>query len=403
MTTVSSGKYRRSPGERRPSGQPIELTLVGGAYGGRMVARQPGDEAQGGRVVFVQGGLPGETVRGELTAEKKSFAEARAVRIAAPAAERTAPPCIYFGENGLNRGAVPSTNDLPGERGACGGCQYQHLEYAAQLELKRGIVADLMRRQARLGEVEVAPTIPSPEQWNYRNRVRWVIDDEGLPCYHQASSERLLPVHLCHIIQPVLVEVLAALSDPRWRLPMRTMVAEITARTAIPWKPLAGTAVPEQEIMLVLHPRPGARRRDLRLFASEIGTALPMINGIMMARTSHGGEQVAASGSLWGTTFLDTRFAEHRFRLAPLTFFRLTIRPQRFWSPVSWRPSAPSAGRACSTSTRALGRLRRPSRGRPSRCWRSRTIRWPSTTPTAPSSLTLWPTCTSYQAMPPPN
>src|SRR5437667_9418858 len=91
------GRYRRSPGERRPPEQPIELVLEGGGYGGRMVARQDG------RVVFVQGGLPGETVRAELTAEKKSFAEARALRVVMLSEGRVAPPCIYFGENGYHR------------------------------------------------------------------------------------------------------------------------------------------------------------------------------------------------------------------------------------------------------------------------------------------------------------
>src|SRR5690242_20502875 len=185
---VTSSKYRRSPGSRRPSGQPIELALESGAYGGRMVARQEG------RVVFVQGGIPGEAVRGEITTEKKSFAEARAGKVIGPSADRTAPPCIYFGENGYNRGAVPQGNDVPGERGACGGCQYQHLDYDAQLALKQEIVADLIRRQAHLPGVEVAPTTPSPSPWRYRNRARWIVDDEGRPCYHQAASDRLLPV-----------------------------------------------------------------------------------------------------------------------------------------------------------------------------------------------------------------
>ena len=66
---------------------------------------------------------------------------------------RVAPPCIYFGENGSNRGPVPTGNDVPGERGACGGCQYQHLSYDAQLDLKTRIVADLSgERQRRDGE-----------------------------------------------------------------------------------------------------------------------------------------------------------------------------------------------------------------------------------------------------------
>src|SRR5947199_3955626 len=95
----SRSRYRRSPDERQHAGQPIELVLQSGGYGGRMVARQEG------RVVFVQGGVPGETVRAELVVEKKSFAEARAVSVLTPSERRVAPPCLYFGENAYHRGA----------------------------------------------------------------------------------------------------------------------------------------------------------------------------------------------------------------------------------------------------------------------------------------------------------
>jgi 23S rRNA (uracil1939-C5)-methyltransferase len=310
-------RYRRSPGARRPSGQTIELALAGGAYGGRMVARQEG------RVVFVQGGLPGEEVRAELTTEKKSFAEARAARIVAASQDRTVPPCIYFGENGYNRGAVPAGNELPGERGACGGCQYQHLDYDAQLALKREIVADLIRRQAHLPDVEIAPTTPSPSPWRYRNRARWIVDDEGRPCYHQAASDRLLPVSLCHIVQPLIDETLRHLSDEAWRLPLRTMVAEITARTAVPWRDDGDTGeAPAPVLLLALHPRQGARRRDLRLFAADFGAAYPALNGIVMATATEAGS-VQTGSALWGVGHFDAQFAGYRFRLSPLTFFQV--------------------------------------------------------------------------------
>src|SRR5919198_2848410 len=289
--TGAQSKYRRSPGERTQAGQPIELVVQSGAYGGRMVARQDG------RVVFVRGGVPGETVRAELLVEKKSFAEARAVTVLTPSERRVAPPCIYFGENGQKRGAVPTGSDPSGERGACGGCQYQHLSYDAQLDLKTRIVADLMHRQARLPNVEVRPTLPSPAPWRYRNRARWIVNEEGVPCYHQAASDRLLPVHLCHIVQPLIGDVLGDLGEATWRLPLRTLVAEITARTAVPWTE-GNAEQPTPSLLLVLHPRPGATRRDLRLLAGDLGVAIPALDGVVMAPRA---EAPRAGGSaLWG-------------------------------------------------------------------------------------------------------
>ena len=311
---VSQNRYRRSPGERRPTGQPLELELQGGAYGGRMVAR----EQEGGRVVFVQGGLPGETVRAELTLEKNRFAEARAIQVVVPSEGRETPPCVYFGENGYNRGPVPSGGALPGERGPCGGCQYQQLDYAAQLALKRDIVADLMARQAHLPDLEVGEPVPSPSPWRYRNRARWIIDDEGRPCYHQSASERLLAVDHCHIIQPLLVEVLARLSAEEWRAPLRALVAEVTARTATPWKGEEEEGYRGPSLLLVLHPRAGARRRDMRLFAAALGEAIPGIDGIIMAP-----HETGTGGSLWGANYFDARFAGYRFHLSPLTFWQV--------------------------------------------------------------------------------
>jgi len=332
---VTQNRYRRSPGERRANGQPVELELRGGAYQGRMVARQSlqdvtqQDDTEAvsggkGRVVFVDGGIPGETVRAELTVEKKAFAEGRALRIVSPAASRVAPPCPYFGENGVQRGAVPTGNALPGERGACGGCQYQHIDYGGQLALKRDIVADLMRRQARLPDVEVRPTIASPAPWRYRNRTRWIVDDDGRPCYHQSASDRLLPVALCHIVQPVLDDILGQLAGPDWRLPLRTLVSEITARTAIPWtEDDDPDGPPQPSVLLALHARQGAKRRDLKMFAGDLGAALPALDGVTLSAALMAGAQPGSGGGLWGVDHFDARFAGFRFRLSPLTFFQV--------------------------------------------------------------------------------
>ncbi len=317
MASEKKGKYRRSPGERRPTGQPVELELRDGAYGGRMVARQEG------RVVFVQGGAPGETVRAEVTLEKQRFAEARAVKIVAPAEARATPPCMYFGENGHNRGPVPIGNALTGERGACGGCQYQHLDYDAQLTLKRDIVAGLMQRQARLPDLDVRPTIPSPSPWRYRNRTRWIVDDEGRPNYHQAASDRLLPVGLCHIVLPLIDEILHHLADEAWRPRLGALVAEITARVGVPWTEVGPAGIPSPAVSLALHPRPGAARRDLRTLAKDLGAAIPALDSIVLGSALGPGAGASTGAALWGSRYLDVRFAGHRFHLSTLTFFQV--------------------------------------------------------------------------------
>src|SRR5580693_2175424 len=98
-------------------GENISLTIDDIAFGGEGVGRH------GDFVVFIPFVLGGETVDVEITELKKNFARAKLLRVTSPSAERVTPPCVYFGK--------------------CGGCQYQHANYAAQLRIKQKQIADL--------------------------------------------------------------------------------------------------------------------------------------------------------------------------------------------------------------------------------------------------------------------
>jgi tRNA/tmRNA/rRNA uracil-C5-methylase (TrmA/RlmC/RlmD family) len=128
-----------TPGER------LRLEIGGVAFGGEGVARV------NDFVVFVPFVAVGEEVEVEITQVKKSFARARLLRVLQPSADRVTPACPYFG--------------------ACGGCQYQHLAYETQLRLKHKQIADLCQRIGGLPADRVAPVIPCPQPYGYRNRV----------------------------------------------------------------------------------------------------------------------------------------------------------------------------------------------------------------------------------------
>src|SRR5688572_7257912 len=104
--------------------QTAEVTPTQMAYGGAAVARHEG------RVLFVPYALPGEQVRVSVPPGTKRWAEAPLLDIVKPSASRVTPPCPHFGP------------------GKCGGCQWQHAEYAAQLQYKTEIVAEQLRRIA---------------------------------------------------------------------------------------------------------------------------------------------------------------------------------------------------------------------------------------------------------------
>ena len=109
---------------RPPAGWRGEVDIADVAFGGEGVARV------NGFVVFVPFVAAGERVEIELTEVRKQFARARLLRVITPSPARVKPECPHFG--------------------ACGGCQYQHLDYAEQLRVKHRQITDLMQRLAGL-------------------------------------------------------------------------------------------------------------------------------------------------------------------------------------------------------------------------------------------------------------
>lgn len=103
-----------------------------------------------GWVVMVPFALPGERVKARVYRNHKNYSDADLIAVLQASHERVAPQCPLFG--------------------TCGGCQYQHLSYAAQLEWKRSQVVELM---AKIGGIEhpVLPTHPSPMQYGYRSKL----------------------------------------------------------------------------------------------------------------------------------------------------------------------------------------------------------------------------------------
>jgi len=126
-------------------GQKITLHISDIAFGGEGVARL--EEF----VVFVPFVLVGEEVEAELTEVKKNFARAKLLRVIQASPLRVEAPCRYFG--------------------SCGGCQYQHIAYSEQLRIKHKQISDLFERIGKISRDVVAPVVPCPQPYGYRNRV----------------------------------------------------------------------------------------------------------------------------------------------------------------------------------------------------------------------------------------
>jgi len=164
------------------SGDLIELTLTGLAYGGEALGR---DEE--GRMVFVPFALPDERVAVEIVDARKRWARARLVEVIEPAAQRIEPRCPHFT--------------------VCGGCHYQHMSYDDQLAAKTVIVAEQLRRIGGFEEPPIADPVPSPAPWNYRNHMQFSLTSDGKLGFVTASSDRVFPIEECHLPEPALVDL----------------------------------------------------------------------------------------------------------------------------------------------------------------------------------------------------
>jgi 23S rRNA (uracil1939-C5)-methyltransferase len=133
-------------------GQEIELDIEGLAFGGRGIAKVDG------LAVFVERGVPGDRVRARITKKKKSFAEARILEVLTMSPDRISPPCRYSGY--------------------CGGCKWQMLPYGLQLQYKRSHVAEALEHIGGLADVSVLPILPSPDVFNYRNKMEFSCSDK---------------------------------------------------------------------------------------------------------------------------------------------------------------------------------------------------------------------------------
>jgi 23S rRNA (uracil1939-C5)-methyltransferase len=152
----------------------FEVTLQEMVFGGDAIGRLPD-----GRAVFVPFGLPGEKVSITITEEKQSFARGRITELLLPSPQRIQPRCKHFG--------------------VCGGCNYQHMDYSSQLEVKRQIVRQQLQRLAGLTDFPVEAVVPSPNQWNYRNSIQFHVSPQGRLGFQRAGSNDLIEISECHL------------------------------------------------------------------------------------------------------------------------------------------------------------------------------------------------------------
>ena len=184
-------KWKRGGRDQRAlKGKTISLNISDMAHGGH------GLGAYQGKPVFVPYTLPGESLTAEISGGRGKVLFARGRQLIAASRDRVEPSCPHFGP------------------GRCWGCQWQHIEYAAQLLLKQDVLADQLARVGKLPdaliESVIQPILPAPEQWAYNHSLSLLRAESG--GWGQKRQERgVEAIDECHLAHPDLINLLLEL------------------------------------------------------------------------------------------------------------------------------------------------------------------------------------------------
>lgn len=289
---------QRSALPRPPAGHPFNVSIEKLIYGGDGLARHEG------ATVFVPIVLPSEKVTVEPVERKKDFIRARLVRVVDASAERVDAPCPHFG--------------------ACGGCDYQHIPYDAQVRYKADILRETLRRTGKVdwtGEI----TAHASEPWKYRNRAQWKVRPTKITTgiaaveaphgaamkigYFHARSTSLCAVHDCPILSPVLLKVLLTLRDALAAGSLPAELREIEAFTN------EGSDGAKAGVLLTLTFSGFPSRA--KEYAEQIQALLPDVESLLF----HDPRQNRMA--LFGPGFLHYQLATHNYRVGHFSFFQV--------------------------------------------------------------------------------
>ncbi len=197
-----------------------------------------------GKVVFVPYTVTGDEAWIEITQEKKTYATARLNEIIKPSPGRVDPRCPYFG--------------------TCGGCQWQHIDYSIQVEQKKEILGETLKRLGGMKEIPSISAVSSPKPYDYRVRVRLKVKGKAMG-YYQERSHRMVDVEHCPISHRLVNRIIQFLRD---QLGALYHMEEVEINVS----PEEGQGV------LLFHPR--SYHQEAEPFTKENLQNQPMLKGI---------------------------------------------------------------------------------------------------------------------------
>jgi 23S rRNA (uracil1939-C5)-methyltransferase len=203
-----------------------------------------------GKVVFIDGALPGERVQAKVTRRKNNWEQGTLTAIARESSQRVRPVCPHFGLHA----------------GACGGCKMQHLHPAAQVAVKQRTLEDDLWHLAKVKAERVLRPIEGAA-WGYRDRARLSVrhvrkKGTMLVGFHERASRYIADMRVCPVLPPRVAAML---------MPLRDLVMSMDARETAPQIELAAGDEVIALVLRHLEPLSSADTQRLRDFGVAHG------------------------------------------------------------------------------------------------------------------------------------
>jgi 23S rRNA (uracil1939-C5)-methyltransferase len=167
-------------------GEIVSVRIKDLAFDGKSIAEIDG------KILFLNAGLPGELVKAEIVRSKPNYDLGRTVEILEKSDKRIPAQCAHFE--------------------ICGGCTWQDLDYDLQLYYKRKQIDDCLKHIGKFGVVDLAETLPAPDQFHYRNKMEFSFnhtdpDDFVLGLHRRGHFDEIFDLTECHLAPDVITDI----------------------------------------------------------------------------------------------------------------------------------------------------------------------------------------------------